>query len=152
MKVMKQILYFAYGSNLDGRQMRARCAGAEAEATAILPNHALAFGGFSHRWGGAVATIVPARGAQVEGLLYRLPPKEIFTLDRYEGCPTSYQRLAKMVTDEHGRRRRAEVYVQPRGGLGLWAPPPRYTQVIRRAYRQLGFDTGSLAAAIEVAQ
>jgi gamma-glutamylcyclotransferase len=147
---MKQVIYFAYGSNLDGRQMRARCTGAEAEATAILPNHALAFGGFSHRWGGAVATIVPSRGAEVEGLLYRLPPTELLTLDRYEGCPVAYRRLAKMVTDEHGRRRRAQVYVQLHGGLGLWAPPPKYTQVIRRAYRRLGFDTGRLAAALEV--
>jgi hypothetical protein len=129
-------------------------AGARADYSTGIHVHvdALAFGGFSRRWGGAVATIVPSRGAQVEGLLYRLTPKEIFTLDRYEGCPTSYQRLAKMVTDEHGRRRRAEVYVQPHDGLGLWAPPPRYTQVIRRAYRQFGFDTGPLAAAIEVAR
>ena len=149
---MNQVMYFADGSNLDGRQMRARCASAEADVRAILPNHALAFGGFSRRWGGAVATIVPTQGAQVEGLLYRLLTTELFTLDRYEGCPASYKRLAKMVTDEHGRRRRAQLYVQPSDGLGLWAPPPRYTQVIRRAYRQLGFDTGSLAAAIEVAR
>ena len=149
---MNQVMYFAYGSNLDGRQMRARCASAEAEARAFLPNHALAFGGFSRRWGGAVATIVPARGAQVEGLLYRLPPTELSTLDRYEGCPIAYHRLAKMVTDEHGRRRRAEVYVQPSGGLALWAPPAGYARVIRRAYRQLGFDTGRLAVALEVAR
>ena len=147
---MNQVMYFAYGSNLDGRQMRARCASAEPEARAVLPNHALAFGGFSRRWGGAVATIVPADGAQVEGLLYRLPPTDLLTLDRYEGCPVAYLRLAKMVTDEHGRRRRAQVYVQPGGGLGLWPPPQGYTRVIRRAYRRLGFDTGRLAAALEV--
>jgi len=67
---MGQVLYFAYGSNLDDEQMRSRCASAQPVARAVLPNYALAFGGFSHRWDGAVASVVRARGARVEGLIY----------------------------------------------------------------------------------
>ena len=149
---MERVIYFAYGSNLDGRQMRTRCASAEAEARAVLPNHALAFGGFSHRWGGAVATVVPARGVQVEGLLYRLRLVELIALDRYEGYPFAYVRLAKLVTDENGCRRRAQVYVQPHEEFAPGAPQPDYVRVLRRAYTRLGFDTGRLAAAMAVGQ
>lgn len=149
---MKQVLYFAYGSNLDRRQMRSRCASARVEACAVLPNHALAFGGFSHRWGGAVATVVPTRGAQVEGLLYRLKPAELRLLDRHEGHPFVYERVSVLVEDERGRRQRAQVYLQPEAGFEPAAPPPGYARVLRRAYRRLGFDTARLAAATEVGQ
>ena len=53
---MKTTRYFAFGSNLDQEQMRARCPSAKLLGPAVLPGHALAFAGYSHRWGGAVAT------------------------------------------------------------------------------------------------
>ncbi len=148
---MKRVMYFSYGSNLDARQMRARCANAEAEARAILPNHSLAFGGFSQRWGGAVATVVGTRGEHVEGLLYRLPHGDLVELDRHEGCPLAYRRRSIVVTDEHGRRRRAQLYLQPAELFVPWLPQPGYLRVLRRAYKRLGFDLRQLAAAVEVA-
>jgi len=147
---MERVMYFAYGSNLDTRQMRSRCPSAEAEARAVLPNYALAFAGFSRRWGGAVATVVRIPGEQVTGLLYRLLPDELLDLDRHEGCPLAYRRRLMLVTDEHGRRRRAQLYQQPNERLVPWAPQSDYLRVLRRAYRRLGFDVGQLASATEV--
>jgi gamma-glutamylcyclotransferase len=144
---MGPVLYFAYGSNLNRRQMRKRCASARVEARAVLPNHALAFGGFSHRWGGAVATVLPVRGAHVEGLLYSLDPSELRSLDRHEGHPFVYKRVAMFVKDPRGRRRCAQVYVQAAVPFAEAAPAPCYARVIRRAYRRLGFDAASLKAA-----
>lgn len=148
---MKQVIYFAYGSNLDDRQMRERCASARVEARAVLPNHALAFGGFSARWGGAVATVAPTPGAEVEGLLYRLGPADLGSLDSHEGHPFAYERTSMLVQDEHGRRRRAAIYMQPKLGFEPWAPPAGYVRVPRRAYKRLGFAAARLPAAIEVA-
>src|SRR2546430_17609434 len=71
---MTQLLYFAYGSNLSVRQMRARCATARVDARAGLRNHALAFGGFSEGWGGPGAPPRPARGAAVDRLSSVLQP------------------------------------------------------------------------------
>jgi gamma-glutamylcyclotransferase len=147
---MERVMYFAYGSNLDARQMRSRCASAEADARAVLPNHALAFAGFSRRWGGAVATIVRLPGEQVDGLLYRLSRDELLELDRHEGCPLAYRRRRMVVTDEHGQRRRAQLYQQPDERLVLWDPQSDYLRVLRRAYNRLGFDVGRLTAAMEV--
>lgn len=147
---MGQVLYFAYGSNLDDAQMRARCANARVVARAVLPNHVLAFGGFSHRWGGAVASVVRAKGARVEGLLYRLDNVDLRALDRFEGHPFAYERVTKMVLDEHGRRRRATTYLQPEDSFEAWTPPQGYFDVLWRAYGRLGFDFEPLARAAGV--
>ena len=153
MNVMKQILYFAYGSNLDGRQMRARCATARVGARAVLRNHALAFGGFSVRWGGAVATLVPTPGAQVEGLLYVLQSADLRSLDRHEGCPWAYRRVRFAVIDETGRCVCAQVYLRALPNIAPALPAPGYARVLRRAYKRLGFDASQLvtATASEVA-
>lgn len=150
---MERALYFAYGSNLDPRQMRARCPGADVAGRAVLANHTLAFGGFSRRWGGAVATVLRARrGGHVEGLLYLLPRTDLLALDGFEGCPYFYRRRTLLVADEHGRDRRAQVYLLPGDGFVPWAPQAGYLRVLRRGYKRLGFDLGSLAAAAEAAR
>jgi gamma-glutamylcyclotransferase len=151
-EMAKMILTYAYGSNLSAKQMRSRCPSARAEDRAVLPNHALAFGGFSRRWQGAVASIVRSRGAQVEGLLYSISKEDLAALDRFEGHPFAYERVVKVVTDEHGRRRRAHVYVQPEEDFEPGAPEAAYLGVIRRAYGRLGFDKKWLALAAGMAQ
>jgi gamma-glutamylcyclotransferase (GGCT)/AIG2-like uncharacterized protein YtfP len=147
---MNTVLVFAYGSNLDDKQMRARCSSARVEARAVLPNHALAFGGFSHRWGGAVASVVPEPGARVQGLLYRITSPELGNLDRHEGSPFAYERISKLVTDQTSRRRRAQVYRQPADNFEPWLPQPEYFRVLLRAYERLGFDVAPLATAVGV--
>ena len=72
---MKQILYFAYGSNLDPARMRRRCATATPVGPAMLGGWRLAFGGHSRAWGGPVATLVKAPDEGVDGLLHALPPQ-----------------------------------------------------------------------------
>ena len=145
------VLYFAYGSNLDEAQMKQRCPSAIRGPRAVLPGYALTFGGFSHRWGGAVASIVRAHGVQVEGLLYSIDALDLAALDRFEGHPFAYQRVERIVLDEQGRRRRPNLYLMPEDGWEPWEPGPAYFAVLRRAYARLGFDRRSLAAAARVA-
>ena len=57
---MKRILYIAYGSNMNIRQMAWRCPMAEVVGTARLKGYRLLFRGYKR---GAVATVEPfARG------------------------------------------------------------------------------------------
>jgi gamma-glutamylcyclotransferase (GGCT)/AIG2-like uncharacterized protein YtfP len=127
--------------------MIARCASARLVGRAVLRHHALAFGGFSHAWGGAVATVLPARGARVEGLIYQLARIELRALDRYEGHPYAYEREQRLVVDEHGRRRRTTVYIQPARDFEPGMPPIDYLAVLVRAYQRHGFDLEALAVA-----
>jgi gamma-glutamylcyclotransferase len=142
------MLVFAYASNLDAVQMRARCPSARAAGPARLEGHALAFGGFSARWGGAVASVVRSRGHAVEGLLYALTAADLAALDGFEGCPWRYERRARVVTAEGGARRRAFVYVLHRAAAVPEAPAPRYLEAVVRAYERLGFDPLPLVRAV----
>jgi hypothetical protein len=78
------ILYFAYGSDMNPRQMAERCAKPELMAIARLPDHALGF--FSHTkiWDGAQATVVPAEGKDVWGIVYRLTVADMERLDFHQ--------------------------------------------------------------------
>jgi hypothetical protein len=143
--------YFAYGSNLDETQMRERCPTARRGLRAVLPDHALSFGGFSHRWGGAVASVLRAPGARVHGLLYAIGAEDIAALDRFEGHPFAYERVQRIVVDENCRRRRVFLYLQPEDTFEFWQPAPDYYAVLRSAYAKLGFDRKRLAAAAGVA-
>ncbi len=146
---MKRTLYFAYGSNLDPAQMRRRCPTSAPVGPATLDGWRLAFGGHSRTWGGPVATLVEDPDDRVAGVIYAVPAAEMAKLDRCEGHPSCYRRHLLAVTDDEGRRRRAHVYILP---VAEEVPPtPGYLDVLRRAYRRLGFDRASLIAAVEAA-
>jgi gamma-glutamylcyclotransferase (GGCT)/AIG2-like uncharacterized protein YtfP len=131
---------------LDREQMRRRCPGAVRLVRATMSDYRLAFTGYSRVWQGPVATIVPERGAYVEGVLYRLAPGELRVLDRYEGHPRCYRRYRRIVRDARGQRHRAHVYVLPPDGE-LAFPSTPYLSVIWRAYQRLGFDESVLREA-----
>ena len=84
---MKQRLYAAYGSNLNLRQMKYRCPGAQLIGTGEIENYELQFKG---RPSNAFATIAPKEGSRVPVALWKIGPKEEHALDRYEGFPSHY--------------------------------------------------------------
>lgn len=147
---MKTALYFAYGSNLDEGQMLERCPGAKSMGHAVLPNHELTFGGFSHTWSGAVASVRRAPGKSVDGVLYRIPVEDLTRLDRAEGHPFSYVRETRFVVTRDSRRL-ASVYLQPEETFEPWTPQPRYFAVLAREYARRGFALNGLLAAIGAA-
>lgn len=144
-------LYFAYGSNLDLGQMRARCRSATPLGPATLPGVRLVFAGHSPTRGGGVATVERDADAQVQGLLYTLTEADLAALDRCEGVPFTYDRVLKTVVDEHGRRRRAQVYRLAPDLAEEALPGPRYFGIISRAYERLGFDRAPLSKAADSA-
>jgi gamma-glutamylcyclotransferase len=146
------VFYFAYGSNLNRRQMHDRCPEATVMARAVLHDHLLIFGGFSRRWNGPVASITRAEGSAVPGLLYRIGKRDAKRLDLYEGCPHAYRRIVRPVWDARGRQRRALLYVQPAEDFEPLAPARKYFRVLERAYARLGFDMDSLIQAAGVGQ
>ena len=142
------MLCFAYGSNMSSRQMADRCPGAKLVGTAQLPGYRLAFTGFSSVRGGAVATVVPARGKMVNGLLWELPPGELKLLDRFEGCPVVYRRVRFFLICQDGLRHWGWVYLHNGGACGF-KPAPGYLRIIRGAYRRHGFPREDIDRAVE---
>lgn len=95
----KRVSYFAYGSNLDGAQMRERCPSARPCFRARLAHHRIDFTHFSSKWLGGAADVLPHFGDSVWGFVYELDPEDILRLDRFEG---GYERVQLAVEDDDG--------------------------------------------------
>ncbi len=80
-----QVIYFAYGSNMDPAQMRVRCAGARARGPGFLPGYRLHFPRWSPRRRHAVASIETRAESKVWGVVYDMTPDDWTALHPFEG-------------------------------------------------------------------
>lgn len=78
------MLYFAFGSNLDPDQLRARCPAHKQVGMAVLHDHKLIFPIFSTAWGGGVASLQLSHGNDVWGMLFELNDEDLRSLDGHE--------------------------------------------------------------------
>ena len=138
----ENMIYLAYGSNLNLRQMRHRCPYAIPIGVATLADYRLLFRGGHHS---AVATIEPYMGGNVPVLLWEITPRDEEALDRYEGWPHLYRK--EMITVElNGEPVEAMVYIMNGGDLGQ--PSSYYLNAITEGYVSAGFDTAVLDEAL----
>jgi len=93
-KLKSHKYYFAYGSNMNEKQLQERCLNPNLYTLgkSCLKNYRLDFTTKSGFWKGGVADVVYNEGSVVWGLLYVLNKEEIKLLDHYEGFPTYYTR------------------------------------------------------------
>ena len=123
--------YFAYGSNLNQKQMKERCPDGKPLFTAVLPNYKLVFAGWSRQWRGGVASIKSLRGDRVRGAIYEVTESCLQRLDRYE---SGYSRLNVTVFGEDDEPIGAITYVKD-GKLEDAAPSKEYLAVIQQGLR-----------------
>jgi cation transport regulator ChaC len=128
------MLYFAYASNLNKKQMRERCPDSEPRFTATLPNYKLVFLGWSREWRGGKASIRLFRGEKVLGAIYDVSEQCLRQLDKYE---SSYDRLKVTVFTEDGKPVEAITYIK-RGQAEETKPSPEYVAIIQQGYRDWG--------------
>ena len=83
-KIAGSHLFFAYGSNMNSRQITSRCSKPEAFAVARLADHELAFFGESRRWDGGEATVINKPGSEVWGGVYKLSLPDSERLDSWQ--------------------------------------------------------------------
>ncbi|MBM4433201.1 MAG: gamma-glutamylcyclotransferase [Chloroflexi bacterium] len=123
--------YFAYGSNLNRKQMQERCPGSKPMFSAVLPNYKLVFVGWSRQWHGGVASIKAVRGEKVRGAIYDVSEECMRRLDKYEA---GYNRLKVTVFDEDGTAVEAVTYIKS-GQLEETQPSKEYATVIWQGYK-----------------
>lgn len=105
------MLYFAYGSNMSTRRLKARTPGVRFHATAILKSHALLFHKIGQDGSGKCDILACNDDRCVHGVLYELSDEEKVLLDRYEGLGKGYQHRWVQVTTGQGRCEFALTYV-----------------------------------------
>ena len=126
--------YFAYGSNLNKKQMLERCPDSKPKLIVTLPNYNLVFVGWSRKWRGGVATIKRFSGGKVPGGVYEISEQCLRRLDRYE---EGYERFKVTVFSEDGEPIEAITYVKA-GQLEETPPSREYLSIIQQGYRDWG--------------
>ena len=124
--------YFAYGANLNRKQMLERCPDSKPKFTATLHHYRLAFIGWSRQWRGGIAGIRPIRGGKVLGAIYEVSEEDLKRLDRYEG--SDYRRLSVKVNDEDGECIEAVTYIRSSQAEET-KPSPEYLAIIQQGYK-----------------
>ena len=139
---MEEILYFAYGSNINLEQMEHRCPDAQIVGPVTLENYELQFRGHGF------ATVAPKEGSVVHGLLWKLPPVSEQTLDRYEGYPRHYTKEQVSVRTTDGAAVSVMVYIMAEPLCRQPAlPPPHYYRAIQQGFEANGLPVESLEEA-----
>ena len=125
--------YAAYGSNLWHDQMRRRCPDAVVAGSVVLTGWRLVLRKF--------ALIERDAAAACPVGLWRVTQADLEALDRYEG-PHTYRRSRLRLPDGTEAWTYDEIVHRP------GPPAAEYVQRLRNGYRDFGFDTAVLAAAI----
>lgn len=118
--------------------MRARCPTAEAVGRA-----AVAGWRFVVTLDG-VGSIAPQPGATLEGVLWRVGPRDLAALNAYEGVDFGLYIRRMFVVRAGSGRARALVYVVPRRSLGR--PRPGYITLVVEAAREWGLPEPYIAS------
>lgn len=106
--------YFAYGSNMNFKQMKRRCKEAQFLCRAYLEGYKFVYDGYSSSREGAVANVIPTdnKNDKVWGGLWLITEEDLKSLDNYEGYPLVYQRKKVVVKNDKGEEFEAWVYLR----------------------------------------
>jgi gamma-glutamylcyclotransferase (GGCT)/AIG2-like uncharacterized protein YtfP len=103
------VLYAAYGSNLDPRQMAHRCPHSPLRGTGWLTGWRITFGG--EGWDGALPTLVEDPGSQILVALYDVTEADEASLDSWEGADQGLYRKVRVRVATLEGEQLAWVYV-----------------------------------------
>jgi gamma-glutamylcyclotransferase (GGCT)/AIG2-like uncharacterized protein YtfP len=122
--------YFAYGSNMLLSQMKERCPDSKFVGRAYILGYKFVYDGYSKSRNCAVANIVEVDNSIVLGGLYKISEKDLKSLDRFEGYPSSYNRkIIKVILDN---KREVDGYTYFRVGEPLGLPTDEYRDLIKK--------------------
>ena len=139
-----QMLYVAYGSNLNKDQMAWRCPTAKAVGTNLLIGWRLSFKGSKT---GSYLTIEPDPDGEVPVGIWEIDKESERALDAYEGYPVFYRKV-KINVRLNGRNRKGIVYIM-NDGRPYGIPSINYIETCITGYNDFGFDQAVLAEAFD---
>ena len=131
------MLYFAYGSNLNQKQMKIRCKDSYFIKSISLKGYSLTF---RSKYG--AADIEKKMGKKVYGALYLISKTAERKLDIYEECPTLYK---KMFFKYDNKKVMTYIMVKK---TKLVHPTTRYLNIIKQGYKDCKLNMKSLNAAL----
>jgi hypothetical protein len=131
------MLHFAYGSNMHRALMRKHAPTASPLGVAELTHYRFVITADGY------ASVEPARGQVVYGMLWRLSPRDRVTLDLWENIAGGLYRSATLPVEFAGGHRSALVYVARQRPLGQ--PKSGYMELVVKAARELELPIAYIA-------
>ena len=116
------MLHFAYGSNMSRALMARRCPQARPLGPATLRGWRFVISPQGY------ASIVPARGGVVQGVIWTLGPRDLAAVNAYESIDTGLYRRRWLAVRRGGRQVLALTFVGRRGAAGH--PRPGYLEIV----------------------
>ena len=128
------MLYFAYGSNLNHRQMKnIRCVGSKYLKTILLKDYKLSFCHPNKLNKYGYANIVKKKGSKIPGAIWKITKKHEKILDHYEEFPKSYQKKYFYLNGE-----KIMFYIMLK--YFIKKPPKSYINTIKEGYQDCNID------------
>ena len=125
------MLYFAFGSNLNQKQMKRRCKDSKYIGCYSLKNYKLVFRNYF--LGGGVADIQKNKNSTVLGAIYKISKKDEKALDVYEDFPKTYiKKYFKLLG------KKVMFYYMPKKTMHV-PPSKRYLNLIIQGYKDCGY-------------
>jgi gamma-glutamylcyclotransferase (GGCT)/AIG2-like uncharacterized protein YtfP len=136
-----QMLHFAYGSNMHRALMRRHAPGAQPLGVATLAGHRFIITADGY------ASVTPAAGQEVHGLLWRIAPRDRVTLDAWEDVEGGLYRAETLPVrraDSPAPDSAALVYIGRERSIGR--PRAGYMEVVVEAARALDLPAAYIAS------
>ncbi len=121
-------LHFSYGANMSRAIMRRHARDAAPLGVAELADHRFVITGDGY------ASVEPARGETVHGVLWRITPRDRVTLDAWENISAGLYRAETVPVRHAGELMPALVYFARPRGEGR--PKPGYIELVIAAARE----------------
>ena len=135
------MLYFAFGSNLNQKQMKKRCKDSKYIGCYSLKNYKLVFRNFY--LGGGVADIQKQKKSTVLGAIYQISRSDEKKLDVYEDFPILYK---KYYFNYYGKEIMTYTMVKK---TSFKFPTERYLNIVKRGYKDCGLNKKYLYQALK---
>ena len=126
------MLYFAFGSNLNQKQMKRRCKDSKYIGCYSLKNYKLVFRNYF--LGGGVADIQKDKNSTVLGAIYKISKKDEKELDVYEDYPKTYIKKYFKILGK-----KVMFYYMPKKTMHV-PPSKRYVNLIIQGYKDCGYN------------
>ena len=130
------MLYFAFGSNLNRKQMKRRCKDSKYITCHTLNGYKLSFRNNYYGGGvldGGVADIEKKQNGEVLGAIYKISKKDEKKLDVYEDFPKLYIKKYFKILGK-----KVMFYYMPKKTKHV-PPSSRYLSIIKQGYRDCGY-------------
>ena len=125
------MLYFAFGSNLNQKQMKRRCRDSKYIGCYSLKNYKLVFRNYF--LGGGVADVEKKKNNSVLGAIYKISKKDERELDIYEDFPKTYIKKYFRLLGK-----KVMFYYMPKKTKHV-LPSKRYLNLIIQGYKDCGY-------------